>query len=63
MRLEPMIRTNRRFDSQEGQHNDSKEMIRVGTQSQIWEHHGNNNLFQGRLQGFLERPGPCKYRG
>lgn len=23
---------------------------------------GNNNPFQGRLQGFLERPGPCKYR-
>src|SRR5882724_11255608 len=28
--------------------------------TRFWEPNGNNNQFQQRLQGFQERPGPCK---
>lgn len=29
----------------------------MGTESQIWEHHGNNNPFQGHLQGLWSDQG------
>jgi len=32
----------------------------LGTRDDFWEQNGNNNHFQRSLQGFQERPGPCK---